>query len=100
MPAAPHELLLFVAPKSEACVTAQAQAAAAAAQLTLPFRVVDASLPVHARLVMGFNICELPTLVLLRDGKQVKTFEEPKDFKTAALVDRITRLLAKETTRV
>lgn len=90
-----YELALFVAPKSVPCVVARDQATAAAEQLRLPFSLYDASLPAHDRLVTGFNISELPTLLLLRQGRMVHAFESPGDFKTASLVARLTKLMAK-----
>lgn len=96
---APYELLLFVAPKSADCDVAQAQASAAANALGLPFTVLDASRPEHGRLISGFNITEIPTLLLLRQGKSARAFEAMSDFKAAALVDRLTKYFAKESLR-
>ena len=96
---APYELLLFVAPKSADCDVAQSQASAAAGTLDLPIRVIDAARPENGRLISGFNITEIPTLILLRQGKFAKAFEAPSDFKAAALVDRLTKYFAKESLR-
>jgi hypothetical protein len=94
-----YELFLFVAPKSADCDVAQSQASAAAIQLGLPFRMIDASRPESGRLVLAFNITEIPTLALVRHGKFARAFEHPSDFKTATLVDRLTKHLAKDASR-
>lgn len=92
----PHELVLFIAPRVEACEAAMKVTEEVAAQLNLPSRVLDASLPENGRFVLGLNVAELPTLLLLKKGRVYKSFIDAKDFKTNSLRERLAKLLVKE----
>lgn len=93
-----YRMMLIVRETCAVSLAAVPPAMKAAVSLEIPIEVIDAMTPEGTRLLLPLNICAIPSLIVLQDGRRWMAFEDPKELTTRHLVDRISRAKLKPST--
>jgi thioredoxin-like negative regulator of GroEL len=89
-------LMLFTRENCAPCKVAKPQVEKASSVLGVDLELIDVFSEKGEKLLLPFNILSVPTLVALKDGKKWQEFAGAKDLTEKHLVERLTKLIAKE----
>ncbi len=95
-PASPFALLVFARLHGHRADTAVLESLEAVTKvLNLPLTVYEASSETAGPLILGFNILEVPTVVVTYRGRKIAELTEARELTTKGMLDRLPKLFAK-----